>query len=260
MLIDPFTVGAQIVNFLILIWLLGRVLYGPITRAMDERDGRIRRDIEDARRLQAEAAAARDELAQQAAAFAAERESRLAEARAEIETWRQAQMEAARAEMDASRGRWQRALVQERRAAVGELGRRVAHEALSLVRTALRDLADSELEERVIARFLTRLRELTPDERDRLRAAAADDGHRIHVRTAAGLGEAERLRLREAVSDALGAEVTVEVDTTAEPGSGVEVRTGGLKVTWSLNEYLGSLENRLADALGSPPKADDEHA
>lgn len=258
MLIDPFTVGAQIVNFLLLIWLLRRVLYGPVTRAMDARDDRIRRDVEDARRLQAEAAAMREQLAAKAEAFAADRGARLAQARAEIEAWRGTQMEVARAELDASRTRWQRALAHEQQTAVGELGRRVAHEAVSLVRTALRDLADSDLEERIIGRFLERLRELTPEDRDRLRAAAAADGHVVHVRTAAGLSDADRTRLHDAVSDAIGAEVTVHVDTTAEPGSGVEVRTGGLKITWSLDDYLGGLENRLAAALGDTPAFSDE--
>src|SRR5690606_12291123 len=103
MLIDPFTVGAQVLNFLILIWLLRRVLYGPSPRAMDERDDRIRRAIEDARRLQADAAATREQLERQAAALAAERDARLAEARAEVEAWRKTQMDAARAEMDARR-------------------------------------------------------------------------------------------------------------------------------------------------------------
>src|SRR5690606_23737140 len=128
MLFDPFTVGAQLVNFLILVWLLRRVLYGPITRAMDERDARIRRDVDDARRLQAEAQAARAALDQQAAAFEAEREARLAEARAELEAWRRSQMEAARAEMDASRARWEQALEQEQLAIAAELRRRIGVE------------------------------------------------------------------------------------------------------------------------------------
>jgi F-type H+-transporting ATPase subunit b len=260
MLIDPFTVGAQILNFLILMWLLRRVLYGPITRAMDERDGRIRHDIDNARRLQAEAAATREQLEQEAAAFASARDARLVEARTEIETWRRAQMDAARAEMDASRERWQRALVQEQRAAVGELRRRVVHEVLSLVRLALRDLADSELEERVVARFLSRLRELTPAERERLRAAAAGDGHRIDLRTSAPLADADRTRLRDAISGALGGQLAVHFDTATEPGGGVELRAGGLKVAWSLNEYLGSLEERLSAALGEAPEFDDDHA
>jgi F-type H+-transporting ATPase subunit b len=38
MLIDWFTIAAQAVNFLILIWLMKRYLYQPILRAIDSRE------------------------------------------------------------------------------------------------------------------------------------------------------------------------------------------------------------------------------
>ncbi len=41
MLIDWFTVVAQIVNFLVLVWLLKRFLYKPILNAIDAREKRI---------------------------------------------------------------------------------------------------------------------------------------------------------------------------------------------------------------------------
>ena len=48
MQIDWFTVVAQIVNFLILVWLLKKFLYGPIIRAMDDRERRIASRLEEA--------------------------------------------------------------------------------------------------------------------------------------------------------------------------------------------------------------------
>ena len=48
MLIDWFTVGAQVVNFLILVWLMKRFLYQPILDAIDARENRIAAQIADA--------------------------------------------------------------------------------------------------------------------------------------------------------------------------------------------------------------------
>jgi len=48
MQIDWFTVVAQIVNFLILVGLLKKFLYGPIIRAMDDRERRIASRLEEA--------------------------------------------------------------------------------------------------------------------------------------------------------------------------------------------------------------------
>ena len=55
MLIDWFTVGAQIVNFLILVWLLKRFLYKPILDAIDAREKRIAAELADADTKKAEA-------------------------------------------------------------------------------------------------------------------------------------------------------------------------------------------------------------
>ncbi|MCH9698254.1 MAG: F0F1 ATP synthase subunit B, partial [Gammaproteobacteria bacterium] len=46
MLIDWFTVSAQIINFLILVWLLKRFLYQPILNAIDAREQRIATQLE----------------------------------------------------------------------------------------------------------------------------------------------------------------------------------------------------------------------
>ncbi len=48
MLIDWFTVVAQIVNFLILVWLLKRFLYKPILDALDAREKKIAKELADA--------------------------------------------------------------------------------------------------------------------------------------------------------------------------------------------------------------------
>ena len=260
MLIDTFTIGAQIVNFLILVWLLRRVLYGPVTRAMHARDARVRAELDDARRLRAEADSERAKLQEELAAFTADQNARLAAARAEVEGWRQQQMEAARLEVDARRERWQDALAQEQQAIIGTARRRVGHEILSLTRQALSDLADSDIEERVIARFLDRLGQLPAAERDRLRAAAHDDGRRIHLRTSHGLDDDGRKQLSEAVGAALGAQLDTSFEIAPDLGGGVELRAGGLKVAWSLNEYLASLEERLASAFDDLPTADRRHA
>ena len=45
MLIDWFTVAAQALNFLILVWLMKRYLYKPIRHAIDEREKRIAAEL-----------------------------------------------------------------------------------------------------------------------------------------------------------------------------------------------------------------------
>ena len=62
MLIDWFTVGAQALNFLILVWLLKRFLYQPILHAIDEREKRIATELANADAKKVEAQKERDEF------------------------------------------------------------------------------------------------------------------------------------------------------------------------------------------------------
>ncbi len=62
MLIDWFTVGAQALNFIILVWLLKRFLYKPILNAVDAREKRIAAELADADAKKTEARRERDEF------------------------------------------------------------------------------------------------------------------------------------------------------------------------------------------------------
>ena len=55
MLIDWFTVVAQILNFLVLVWLLKRFLYKPVLDAIDAREKGIATKLADAEAKEAEA-------------------------------------------------------------------------------------------------------------------------------------------------------------------------------------------------------------
>ena len=62
MLIDWFTVAAQALNFLVLVWLMKRFLYKPILHAIDEREKRIAAEMANADKKKAEAEKESDEF------------------------------------------------------------------------------------------------------------------------------------------------------------------------------------------------------
>ena len=80
MLIDWFTVGAQVLNFLILVLLLRHFLYGPILAAIAAREKLIAGKISDATAKDAEATRQRDEYQKKNDAFDTERTALLKKA------------------------------------------------------------------------------------------------------------------------------------------------------------------------------------
>src|SRR5579871_4525076 len=101
MLIDWFTVGAQALNFLILVWLMKRFLYKPILRAIDEREKRIAAELADADAKKAEAQKERDEFQQKNAEFDQQRATLLSKVTDEANAERQRLLEDARQAADA---------------------------------------------------------------------------------------------------------------------------------------------------------------
>src|SRR5271155_1747633 len=100
MLIDWFTVGAQALNFIILVWLLKRFLYKPILDAIDAREKRIAAELADADAKRAVAQKERDEFKQRNDDFDRQRAALLAQAVDEAKAERQRLVDEARKAAD----------------------------------------------------------------------------------------------------------------------------------------------------------------
>src|SRR3984957_8521982 len=81
MLIDWFTVGAQAINFLILVWLLKRYLYRPVLASIDAREKKVAGMIADATAQETKARAAGEALRQRNEAFDRDRDGLMGSAR-----------------------------------------------------------------------------------------------------------------------------------------------------------------------------------
>ena len=101
MLIDWFTVGAQALNFLILVWLMKRFLYQPILNAIDTREQRIASELNDADKKKAEAQQERDEFQHKNEVFDQQRTTLFNQATDEAKAERQRLLDEARKAIDA---------------------------------------------------------------------------------------------------------------------------------------------------------------
>lgn len=251
MLIDWFTVAAQTVNFLILVALLRRFLYGPITRAIDERRRAIEDRLAEADRLRAEAGAEAARLRDETRRLDDEREEQLRQLRDEVQSERRRQLAEARAEIDELSARWRAAVQREKDGFLAELRTRSGEQLVQAVRGALRDLADESLESRVVTRFLDRLDALDPAQRATLVDAARRNGAHLHLQTAFPLPADQRTVVETAVARALGTGYEVRFEVTPTLVGGIELRAGGQALAWTFDEYLESLQDAVADAFGN---------
>ena len=190
--IDWFTVVAQAINFLILVWLLKRFLYKPILHAIDEREKGIATQLAEAEAKKAEAQKERDDFQHKNEAFDQERAALLKKATDEAKAERQRLLDEARKDADSLRAKRQDALRNEQRNLSQEIIRWTQKEVFAITRKTLADLATTSLEERMGEVFVHRLRALTGAAKEQLAAALKTSTHPARVRSAFDLPPAQR--------------------------------------------------------------------
>src|SRR5580692_2262771 len=171
MLIDWFTVGAQALNFLILVWLFQRFLYKPILNAIDAREKRIAGELADAATKKTEAQRERDEFQNKNKAFDEQRAALLGKATEDAKADRERLIGEARQEAENLRAGQATALRNDQARLANEITRLAKDEVFAIARKTLADLATASLEERLGAVFLRRLREMDGKAKETMAAA-----------------------------------------------------------------------------------------
>ena len=146
MLIDWFTVGAQVLNFIVLVWLLKHFLYKPVLNAIDAREKRVAAELTNAAQQMTEIKKSRDELQAKGNAFDAERAALLAKAILDAKTETERLLGVARQAADALTLQRNAALHGETARLSDDLSRLAAAESINIARAALKDLAGADLE------------------------------------------------------------------------------------------------------------------
>lgn len=243
MLFDWFTIIAQIVNFLILVLLLKRFLYGPIIRAMDAREARIAENLAGAEKAREEARE-REARAREEERRAAERRAEImAEAQTEVHEWRERTLAEARREVEHLKQAWLDHLDEQREAFLERLKTRIAEQLLAVGDRVLRDLAHAGLQEEVLEVFLRKIEE----EKDAL--PLVEDGKPVKVRSGFELTGEMAERLRRRVVPLLPSGTEIETATDKDMGIGIEWVSGDRKISWTLERYLEGLEHRILAEL-----------
>jgi F-type H+-transporting ATPase subunit b len=242
MLIDWFTVGAQALNFFILVWLMKRFLYKPILSAIDEREKKIAAELASADQKKAEAKKEKEDFQLKNEEFDKQRAALLTKATDEVQVERKRLLEEARKAAEAFSLKRQESLKIEEQNLHQTIRSQVEQEVFAITRKTLKDLATVSLEERMSDVFTRRLREMDGKLKDGLAQGLKSAANSALVRSAFNLPENQRAVIQNALNETFSTEVHVRFETAPDIISGIELSTGGQKMAWSIADYLKSME------------------
>lgn len=266
MLIDWFTVGAQALNFVILVWLMKRFLFRPIVDVVAARDQRVAAELAGAKQKQLAAWQERDSFRQKNEGFDRDRDALVQKVKDAADHQGKQLLAAARQAAEVTRDKLQQAMLEEAAILKDAVANRAKREVFAIARKALADLATVSLEARVVEVFLRRLRELDDDAKAKLQQSVSATSEPALVRTAFELPADLRDEIQQGCNATFSMRVPIRFETAPDLVSGIEFRASGLKVAWSIDEYLHSLLEGVNELLsqqraaGTPPPANNEAA
>ncbi len=242
MQIDWFTTAAQVVNFLILIWLLKKLLYRPVIHAMQRREqGLVDRQQQlDAQLNDAEQLKQQYELCLQQLKM--EQDAVLSRIKQQAEDERNRQLANLDQEIQQKKQEFAEQMNKER----GELGqtisRTIAQQAVQIGNKILRELADRGLEEQMIEHFLGNLAQLPEQEREILHAAITRQ-HQVRIFTGFTVSEKLQKDIRARLAEIAGCEIVFSQRENLL--CGITLEAGGRSWEWNVDRYLTELDDAL---------------
>jgi F-type H+-transporting ATPase subunit b len=257
-LINWFTVFAQILNFLILVALLRIFLYQPILKVMQKRQAQIDAHWQEAQQSRTEARQETQIYQQKRQELQQQQDELLSEARSVAEQERQRLLVQVRQEMAELRWAWQEDLRQEEDAFLQTLRQKVIHQTYLIAHKALTDLANTDLEQQMIQVFSSRLRHLDKSQWNSIVQALSQTNQPILVRSSMEMPSQIRQRVIDELRSQFGVTHGVEFSTAPDLLCGIEIKLAGQEIVWSLDTYLQALEQRLSTALTQEEESNHE--
>ncbi|GAB6066925.1 F0F1 ATP synthase subunit delta [Methylothermus subterraneus] len=201
------TFALEIVNFLVLVWLIQRYLYRPVRQIVDRRREEIETRLNEAQRLRQQAEAMQQRYEARLAEWEAEKRRALENLQQELEAERKHRLESLAKELAAERQKAEELWAREQQ----DRARRLEEQALVLgaafIARLLERLADRHLHQRLLELLQEDLARWPAEQVIKLRQTFQANPTPVTVTSAFALDEDERDRLSAALRQLLVTEL-----------------------------------------------------
>ena len=244
MQLDWTTFALEVVNFLVLVWILRHFFLKPIASIIEKRRQATRTVLEEANRKEAAAQSLKAGYEKRLAEWNAERNASRRALEEELEKARAAGLARFRAELAAEQ---EKARAQQAR----EVQRRRSGEQQEALAVAMRfagkllgRVASPEVEARLVRATLEDLRKLTPEQL--ARGGNGTDGS-IQVASAFPLPEETRKAVSDALKPLIADDTRIQFDVDESLLAGLRIRIGARLIDANLADELRFFTETFAD-------------
>ena len=249
MLIDWFTLSAQVVNFIILVLLLKFLLFKRVLKALDQREDEMADQLDRAHQAKKEADQHEESLRGEIEAFQFARDTRIKALENEIKEIRRSRMQALSTEAEERQLHWQSSLREQQDHFLEKLQSLALRHLGASMRAALNSLADAELEPLLAKAFVKHLRSLPDEEQRAFLEGVPINGDGMVIESKFVFDSKLRDWLAKEIQEVLHYDGEVRFVTRDQPGCGLSLRVAGSMVEWSLDHYFDEMVDELREQL-----------
>jgi len=239
------TIGLQIINFSILVWLLHRFLYRPVLRLIDARKSDVDKHYDAAKASEEKAKAALAAIESERAQMATERQAMLKSAMAEAEHAAASRREKAEREAQDLLDAGRKALASERAQALRDARQIALDLSADLTRRLISEIPMSLRAEAWIEQIERHLKDLPKTEIETLTRPLAD-GASLTLTTTAALPADAMDAWRDRLGRALGSGIAITFAVDSNLIAGAELHFPAAVLRFSLKSLVDTMR---AEAL-----------
>lgn len=230
----------EIINFLVLVWILKRFLYRPVLSILDKRREKIEQSLREASDRQAQAIKLEQQYKKRLDDWALEKQQLMETLQQEIQTERTQRLERLKSELDAER---EKTTVFEQRQQAETLSRyqHEAHrQAARFASRILNAVASKELESRLFVFFISSLEKLDKAHGELILHANKNSSEVISVTSAFQLSDEQQQQLEQKLETLCKQLVKVEYKLDPQLVAGLRVLIGSSVLGINLQDELNS--------------------
>ncbi|ACB50856.1 putative ATP synthase F0, subunit B' [Crocosphaera subtropica ATCC 51142] len=243
MLIDWFTIVAQIINFLILVFLLNRFLYKPIVKTIKARQQEIENRWQDAEKEKKSAKNEANSYQKKQQELEEKKQEIMIQAQTKADEKYDNLVEEARQDVEQKRKTWDESLEREKAQFFDRFQEKIMQQIYKITGHVLGDLANASLEQQIINQFIHRLENLSEKERENLANSLNTTDNGLIIRSHFEISPESRNRLLSSLQQThIYQGDNVQFMTNSDLICGIELQASDYKIAWNLKDYVEALE------------------
>jgi F-type H+-transporting ATPase subunit b len=250
MTVDWSTVLFQVINFIVLVFLLRRFLYGPIVSIMEKREQEILERETNAQQLSKTAKQTTEEYQHRIETFEHEKEEHLQQMHHEVQQKKQELLLRSKDEISKLQVQWKNDVQHQANHYMIDLREQISKHACSLAKKALSDLADASLESLVLDVFINRLNLLGDQESTKMKQALKQENHG-QLKSTFKISSKQSERIEETLHHITNLPITLSYSQDNSLGCGYVLELKGYRMAWNTKHYLDDIEKDILNKLKS---------